>query len=132
MEFKEFRCNIARKYNINVDVNHDLFYEKNSINDDFDKYLKGKYGDAVESYIKPFGSFSRDGDNISSFMFKILDHSHIYKGYITQVNIGFERINGNLYKLREMYYGYQLKTGEILFNDVIDFMDNWNKCFRLI
>ncbi len=67
MEFKDFDFGKERTYQTGRLTSND-FYGENSINDKFRDFLNIKYDGKVECYIKPFGLFSKDGDNISSFM----------------------------------------------------------------
>lgn len=126
MKFKEFNFGVDKTYNTGK-LNGNYFYVDNSINDKFREYLDAKYNGDVQCYIKPFGSFSREGDNITSFAVLLLDHNNIYKNYINQTNINFRMVenNDNLYRLDTKVMGYSKDLTEILFNDTIEFLDKY-------
>ena len=132
MEFKDFDFGKDRIY-ITGKLTHDDFYEENSLNDKFRDFLNSKYDSKVESYIKPFGSFGKDGDNISSFMVQLLDHNNSYRKYINQVHVNFSKNDENSYilgneingTLSYKVMGYSEKLSEKLFSDTIEFLDNF-------
>jgi len=131
MEFKDFDFNKDRTYQTGK-LTHDYFYGENSINDKFRDFLNIKYSGKVESYIKPFGLFSKDGDNISSFMVQLLDHNNTYRKYINQVHVNFSKYDEDSYvlgvnlngSLRYKISGYSAKLSEQLFYDTIEFLDS--------
>lgn len=133
MEFKDFDFGNERIYETGK-LTHDDFYEENSINDKFREFLDGKYNGKVECYIKPFGFFSKDGDDISSFSVQILDHNNSYRGYINQIHVNFDKIkdSDHLYQLGKNFdgilkykvSGYNEKLSKQLFIDTIEFLDS--------
>lgn len=131
MEFENFDFNNNRIYETGK-LTHDDFYEENSINDKFRIFLDEKYNGKVESYIKPFGYFSKEGDDISSFAVQMLDHNNSYKGYINQVHVNFNKKDENSYMLgmncdgvlKYKVFGYTEKLSKQLFNDAIEFLDS--------
>jgi len=131
MEFKDFDFNTSRIYQTGK-LTHDYFYGENSINDKFRDFLNTKYNGKVECYIKPFGLFSKDGDDISSFMVQLLDHNNIYRKYINQVHVNFSKHDENSYMLGvningvlgHKISGYTEKLSEQLFYDTIEFLDS--------
>jgi len=131
MEFKDFDFGKDRIYQTGKLTNDD-FYGENSLNDWFRDFLNSKYDGKVECYIKPFGSFSKDGDNISSFMVQLLDHNNTYRKYINQVHVNFSKYDENSYVLgvnlngllQCKVNGYSKELSEKLFNDTIEFLDS--------
>lgn len=131
MGFKDFDFGIERIYKTRK-LSGDDFYEENSLNDRFKNFLDKKYNGKVECYIKPFGLFSPDGDNISSFAVQLLDHNNTYGKYINQVHVNFSRHNEESYilgvningTLNHKVNGYSKKISEQLFNDTIEFLDS--------
>ena len=133
MEFKEFDFGDDRIYKTGK-IGWDYFYAENSINDKFEEFLNKKYDGKVECYIKPFGSFGQDSDDVSSFYFKILDHNNSYGKYINQVHVNLDRLdkNENLYVLGSCIEGYEghkvsgysKKLSKQLYLDAIEFMDS--------
>jgi hypothetical protein len=134
MEFNDFDFGKDRIYQTGK-LTHDYFYGENSINDKFRDFLNSKYNGKVECYIKPFGLFSRDGDNISSFMVQLLDHNNVFKKYINQVHVNFSKYDESSYvlgvklqgSLKHKVSGYSEKLSKQLFNDTIEFLDSLYK-----
>lgn len=131
MEFKDFDFDKERIYRTGR-LTSDDFYGENSVNDKFRDFLNSKYKDKVECYIKPFGLFSKDGDDITSFIVQMLDHNNTYGKYINQVHVNFSKNSEGYYVLgvnREGFLkhkvsGYSKKLSEQLFNDAIEFLDS--------
>lgn len=122
MDFKTFQTNINRSYRM-INLNHDFFYAENSINDKFKMYLDNKYKGKADNYIKPFGYFDRNNDDITSFNFRIGVHGIIPNKYSNRVSVVFEKDNDR-YILSNNFYGVKKKNSYQVLNDVIKFMDN--------
>jgi hypothetical protein len=123
MEYTHYPCNINRIYDMGI-MTHDFFYENDSINDRFREFLKDKYDDIMDIYIKPYGSFGNNGDYITSFVFYMSEYTDKeHSTVINSITVHFQKVENHSYVLDDTFEGCKTKSGYELLNDVIKFMD---------